>query len=236
MTKKIILLAFLTGTALLVFAFLLIKETKPKESIAPQPNHQQPGFSDQERREAKNEDSAAKPKVNTETTLPIKEVQNNGSLETEIDTSDWKVYRNEEYRFEVRYPEKWKVEQVDNNYYFISQKRGLGLVAGKIIRIFDLKISYYKSLSQLKSVYGGEDILNLEDWLTKKSFVKKESILTNNYSGQRGYFTEAMDSNDFFYIETNNRKIIVAEINLSGEPEDDKKIAEGIVLSLKFVK
>lgn len=31
--------------------------------------------------------------------------------ETSIDTSNWKTYRNEEYRFEVKYPESWAAEE-----------------------------------------------------------------------------------------------------------------------------
>lgn len=33
---------------------------------------------------------------------------------TEIDTSNWKTYRNEEYGFEIRYPEDWIVHQSGN--------------------------------------------------------------------------------------------------------------------------
>ena len=28
---------------------------------------------------------------------------------SEIDTSNWKIYRNEEYGFEIKYPESWRI-------------------------------------------------------------------------------------------------------------------------------
>ena len=36
------------------------------------------------------------------------------SLAPEIDTSGWKTYRNEEYRFEMKYPERWTVVSESN--------------------------------------------------------------------------------------------------------------------------
>lgn len=35
------------------------------------------------------------------------------NLNTNIDTSNWKTYRNEELGFEVRYPEGWRVEEIE---------------------------------------------------------------------------------------------------------------------------
>ncbi len=37
------------------------------------------------------------------------------TIESKIDTSNWKTYRNEEYGFEVRYPEEWRVNEVNKN-------------------------------------------------------------------------------------------------------------------------
>src|SRR3989338_3223463 len=37
---------------------------------------------------------------------------------TEIDTADWKTYRNEEYGFEFKYPGEWVFEENGNNILF----------------------------------------------------------------------------------------------------------------------
>lgn len=36
--------------------------------------------------------------------------------QTEVDMRDWKTYRNEEYGFEVKYPEGWEIGLVENGY------------------------------------------------------------------------------------------------------------------------
>ncbi len=44
-------------------------------------------------------------------TDPVVETSNQSELEAKIDISDWKVYKNEEYGFEFKYPKDWKVEK-----------------------------------------------------------------------------------------------------------------------------
>jgi hypothetical protein len=42
--------------------------------------------------------------------------------EQQVNTSDWKVYRNEEYRFEMKYPPEWKVEEDKKSIVFRALK------------------------------------------------------------------------------------------------------------------
>lgn len=42
--------------------------------------------------------------------------------QTEVDTSDWKIYRNEEYGFEFKYPTNWLLKEQDD--YIVISKTG----------------------------------------------------------------------------------------------------------------
>jgi len=83
MSKKNILLLIAAVAAVAIFAFIVVKSTKPKGcEILQQQQQNQINF-------------------------------DNGK---EVNTSDWKVYRNEEYGFEVDYPEGWFVTTENNQY------------------------------------------------------------------------------------------------------------------------
>ncbi len=63
-----------------------------------------------------------------ENITPVIQVSENGSdldkveelvvFEEEEDISDWKVYRNEEFGYEIKYPEDWKNEGNTDDYFF----------------------------------------------------------------------------------------------------------------------
>ena len=51
---------------------------------------------------------------------------------TEIDTSDWLTYRNEEYGFEFKYPRGWHVRKLEAGYYpWVKENQAVRIVSGK---------------------------------------------------------------------------------------------------------
>lgn len=50
---------------------------------------------------------------NGENEVSQQETSGSGEEEEEIDTSNWKTYRNEEFGFEIKYPKDWEAELVN---------------------------------------------------------------------------------------------------------------------------
>lgn len=77
--------------------------------------------------------------------------QKPGNIEPsmDVDTSNWKTYRNEEYRFELKYPEEWAVkenrkeiiESVVNRYVSITPPEGNIWVNFGIVNEYEKGIS-----------------------------------------------------------------------------------------------
>ncbi|MCD4705858.1 hypothetical protein K8R61_02130 [bacterium] len=106
----------------------------------------------------------------------------------EIDTSDWRTYRNEEYRFEVKYPNKWYWEDYTEefkysmiSFYPDSKKRGFDYLG-------DIKIRKAKKdaseniIEYFKKVFGDMPYMHDKAIITKNNY-SRDIILIYDVPG-----------------------------------------------------
>ena len=101
----------------------------------------------------------------------------NAIITTDIDTSNWKAYRNEKYGFEFKYPEGWEIVDLDNT--------GVGLLPPwkkqNIEYNGDTRIFIRENVKHLsmQDFYNGQSMPNL----FKDAIDGYKSIRTDNQKG-----------------------------------------------------
>ncbi len=137
--------------------------------------------------------------------------ENKGEIEElqieDIDTSNWKTYRNEEMEFEVKYPEGWEVEAYRQN-----PDEGILYTSDNIIlsppknkkafrkfaikkhidtKDFDLKYLMNCSLKNDKKCPGIRDGMLPEYWFNKRRMVKinNQKYIFNDNKGKMIFVT-----------------------------------------------
>jgi len=82
------------------------------------------------------------------------------------DLAEWKIYRNEEYNFQIRYPQQWQVKESKKGFNEISfgeeKKVAVENKEEKVnVMKTGLKVIYYEGYEDLP---GGSEITSLQDW------------------------------------------------------------------------
>ncbi len=146
----------------------------------------------------------------------------------EIDTSNWKTYRNEEYGFEVKYPEGWELDT------YIDDKKNLEIYLGEKGKTYNLEgsmkraiyVSFAKNkinenLSQKELFDKWKEFYNIYIWK-----INVGTMPAYYYKG----FGEGLDisQKDFDFSITSPMSL-----EQSGYPEV-RLILHGMIQSLRF--
>lgn len=153
--------------------------------------------------------------------------------ENELDISNWKTYRNEEYGFEMQYPKDWITKNENQRFYFnsASSEDDLG-ISGFSIRI---RSKDYLSLNG-RYIYVAKDI-------------EEKEIIVEGIKGVDIITKEWLNSYRTIYIQKDDKTFVLATINPSINYEEvadlinkDKEIKENlkkfdqILSTFKFIE
>lgn len=117
--------------------------------------------------------------ADTNTQLPTN--QETVATTNGVDTSGWKTYRNEEYGFQLKYPEDW---EFDKKNAFIDNPKSYGIFLynnKESVKLFIFPVGEFDR--GIKAEISNEEVL-----IDEKKFVKK------NYNG---FFINSMIDSDF---------------------------------------
>ncbi len=162
----------------------------------------------------------------------------------EVDTSNWQIYRNEELRFEIRYPEMWALE----DYLSDDMGRSVALHNSNVMKnnkLDSIFISYYSSLSEyfydtadglLNLNAINFDSANLDVLLRQHPLLKDiKKIKCANFNGISTSENGAGTTLSVF--TTNNRKNLYnISFDVSSDIKDLDKVHRAILNSFKIIE
>ncbi len=146
---------------------------------------------------------------------------------SEIDTSDWKVYFNDKYRFQVKYPSDWEIKESDKS------DRSIGLVAPSD------KFSAF-SITELEN----PERLTLDEWYEKSTVIQGRPTIffangkLINLNGDKAYRvdSELEPPELMFVVFTASPQRHILILRAWAETKDDIIILEKILSTFRFIR
>jgi hypothetical protein len=176
------------------------------------------------------------------------ERQQTESQQVEIDMSDWKTYRNEEYGFEIKYPSVgWTIAKIDDsfeyqelaicsddNFYGGDNRSCVSVSPNRLVYGEDIFLDFIKNKSDKLVRFNFKDheafMLPGEDGENEKRY--QNWIVRGNNYGCAAY------KNVYFRVENvpNNWKTKHEQFGISCENERVIPVIKKIVDSFRFLK
>ncbi len=149
----------------------------------------------------------------------------------EIDTSEWKTYRNEEYGFEFKYPEELSIE----DWSYKTPNWELLLYIGQNRNIGDGVISI--GIEKGKNRFDGEKVF----WpIPREDIAIADAVIgVGNYSVKEvvvNFHSVDGDVNTLNYFIENSGKLFRITYNLNRITELKKNIFEAVLSSFTFIQ
>ncbi|MEA1936531.1 MAG: hypothetical protein U9N04_00240 [Patescibacteria group bacterium] len=151
--------------------------------------------------------------------------------EKNIDTSDWQIYRNEEFGFEFEYPGKWRINSGDNFASFIQDNYFYHtLIIWNNPKNLTLD-NFFGNLEKSKKIPGNEGLMY--DWheLTENKY---KEIIVDNKKAINFINLIGMAENTTVIIPIENK---IIEFNVFGITEVKRgNIFDQILSTFKFIE
>ena len=143
---------------------------------------------------------------------------------SDIDTSNWKIYKNEEFGFEIKYPKDWYVvEELDRERVVISS---------------DIKNPFYAPI--VIAIRSNEKRLSIKEWFQKsypKNDISKLEIQKVKFNGIDGMrFSKKPDSIGSFYFPNEDKIYSISSLDSQKNIENQKMMTEKLLSTFKFIE
>ncbi|WP_374683229.1 PsbP-related protein [Accumulibacter sp.] len=180
-------------------------------------------------------------KVPPQSQKPVEEVVETPKTEN-LDTSNWKTYRNEKYSFEIRYPDNWEIRKSaghnsDSSVISLTSPETRKLIQDRATdSSCDLSVYYYPSVpDEPANKYNYDQAVTLEEMISRNPMIRPigQAELGNQkatdvvWGGNGAYYTILAIRNSHLYKVSFCRK----------ENKDTLSVIEkSIVRTFQFLK